>query len=64
MKFSLYSCQDVWQLQLLEQGASTSYSSAFFGCNLNYLSKSILITGTNFNFSVLMLKYNNTIHLI
>jgi hypothetical protein len=24
MKFSLYSCQDVWQLQLLDQRASTA----------------------------------------
>jgi len=45
-------------------GAGCKYSSAFFGCNLNYLSKFFLIAGTNFNFPFLMLKYNNTIHLI
>jgi len=26
MKFSLYSCQDVWQLKQLEQGTSTAAS--------------------------------------
>jgi hypothetical protein len=39
-------------------GARCKYSSVFFGCDLNYLSKSFLIIGTNFNFSILMLKYN------
>jgi len=45
-------------------GARCKYSSTFFGCDLNYLTKFFLIAGTNFNFPFLMLKYNNTIHLI
>jgi len=44
-------------------GPRCKYSSVFFGCDLNYVSKFFLIAGTNFNFPFLMLKYNNTIHL-